>query len=299
MAKELYKKILESKEYVEKRGYIIFPLCFIFFIFTVWFTFKIFYVTPYGFYFLPVGQGDSSLIITEKGRKILIDGGPPSGNLPFWLDNILPFYDKYIDVVILTHPQLDHFGGFLKLLNSYKVGVFVENGTQNNTVSYLNLKKVIQNKNIKTIVLKRGDEIISGNDILKIVYPFDFEKNYKDLNEKAIVVEAFVKETKALFTSDIDKEIESKIINLVSNVDVLKVPHHGSFHSLNNSFFEKLSPYVSIIEVGKNSYGHPSDKVVEYLKGLGSLVLRTDSESAILRVFKDKDKIMISKMVSK
>lgn len=296
MEKEVWSKIVAVKDFINKRFYIALPVVCLFFFFSCSFLYQVFTPLKPGFYFFPVGQGDSSMVVTEKGRRILIDGGPPAGNLIFWLDQIIPFYDRYIDVVVLTHPQLDHFGGFLKLLKNYRVGVFVENGLQGNTWSYLALREVLREKDIKNIYLKAGDEMVSGDDLFKIVYPFDFKVDYKNLNEKALVIDAITSKGRALFTSDIGKETEDKIIGYISKVDVLKVPHHGSLYSLNDAFFVKTSPLVAVIAVGKNSYGHPSKKVIDALLKLNALVLRTDEERSIIRIIRNKDEVMVSRI---
>src|SRR3989344_4254135 len=110
-------------------------LCLALFDGMLWFF--VFFDRPAGgaaeLYFLDVGQGDSELIILPQGKdgrsiKILVDGGPPNGKLISDLSSILPLEDRYIDLVIMTHPQLDHFGGFIELLRRYEVGRFIGTG---------------------------------------------------------------------------------------------------------------------------------------------------------------------------
>lgn len=297
MAKEIFKVSLKIKEFLVGKLLIVFLVCFILFVFVVTSFFYIWRgeITA-GFYFLPVGEGDSELIVTREGRKILIDGGPLNGNLALFLDRIFPFYDKYIDVVIMTHPQVDHFGGLLNIFNSYRVGIFIDNGDKNNTLSYRMLESLISKKNITRISLRSGDEILNGNDVLKFFNPQRGNALDKDHNENALVFEANVGNIKGLFTSDIGKKTAEQIIDFVSFVDVLKVPHHGSVHSLSNLFFKKISPAVSIIEVGENPYNHPSKKVIDTLFDLKSLVFRTDDNKGIIKVFGDGEKIFISRM---
>jgi len=293
MAQEIYQNFLKVKKILEEKFSFFAPLVLIFFVFAFWFLIKTLQGPAWGFYFLPVGEGDSELIITKEGVKILIDGGPVNGNLVDLLDQILPPFDKYIDIAILTHPQLDHFGGFLKLLEYYRLGILIGDGLDNPTISYQNLKKLITQNNVKLLTFKSGNYIRIGNSWLNCIYPPE-GINVKDLNDAALVLEAEVENTTAIFTSDISSQVEDKIIPNLTSFNILKVAHHGSVYSFNANFFKKISPLLSIIEVGKNSYGHPSLKVIDFLKSINSAVIRTDQDG-LLRVYENQNNLVVKK----
>src|SRR3989304_4153325 len=110
------------------------------------------------YYFLDVGQGDGELIRMPGNAKLLIDGGPDN-SLMGQLGSVLPVTDRYIDMVLMTHPQLDHFGGFIEALKNYRVGVFLGTGRAGTTDAYRELIEVIRAKQIPYIALMEGDKI--------------------------------------------------------------------------------------------------------------------------------------------
>src|SRR3989338_3562112 len=157
-------------------------------------------------YFLDVGQGDSALI-KLPGRnggimKMMIDGGPGKQTLAS-LYNALPPTDRYIDVLILTHPQLDHFGGFIDILKRFEVGVFIHNGREGTSAGWDELKSILKEKNIRTVVLKEGDSIQYGDNHMKFLSPNDKFIKSKQLNDTPLVVVLESEESKTLFTADI------------------------------------------------------------------------------------------------
>lgn len=240
-------------------------------------------------YFLPVGEGDSELIITSSGAKILIDGGSLGSPVLENLGKVLPPYDKYIDMVILTHPQEDHFGGLIDVFKSYKVGIFISNGLKSTVKSYQSLADAVEEKKIRFVVSGAGDKIKIGNCSMTVLSPEKFSVATGDLNESAIVLEVESEGVRSVFTSDMTPRSESETMNVIEgSVDILKVAHHGSPYSSSASFVAAIRPVVSIIEVGKNSYGHPSPDVIERLKEVGSVVFRTD-ESGLLKISKNEN----------
>ena len=243
-------------------------------------------------YFLDVGQGDSELLVLNNKVKILIDGGPNS-DLSKKLANILPRFNNYIDLIILSHPQLDHFGGFLDLIKRYKIGAFIYSGEDNNTQSFQNLKKALQEKNIPIIILKEKDKISYLGDRMEMLWP---PQNFseEDVNEETLVVK-FISENglSVLFTGDIGIKTEEKILKQHDvKADILKVPHHGSKNSSSANFLREVSPKVSVIEVGKNSYGHPTKEVLNRLAQVKSQIFRTD-QNGTLKIVLNGEKLNI------
>jgi len=233
-------------------------------------------------YFLDVGQGDSELIDLPSGRQILIDGGPDSAKTLEALDRAVPPTDRYLDAVIATHPQLDHFGGLVGVLEKYNVGVFIYNSRVSNLPEWQALWSIIKEKKIPVVALKSGDDIRSGDSLIKVVSPSSADLDSKEPNDTALVMELEDKKASALFTSDIGSNIEAEILGRLDlPIGILKVAHHGSKYSSSQAFIQAIAPRLSVIEVGKNSYGHPTREALANLLRAGSEIHRTDKEGTI------------------
>lgn len=232
-------------------------------------------------YFLPVGEGDSELIVTESGAKILIDGGPANSAVVESLDAILPPFDRSLDLVIMTHAQVDHFGGLMDVVKSYRIGLFLWNGFGSGPETFERFKHILGNEGIPSLVVGAGDRIMVDGTEIRIVSPGDTRLAGDDLNNSAIVIEVSAENVKSALMSDVDSKTEEVLAGHIGHVDVLKVAHHGSKGSLSEKFFEITSPGIAVIEVGKNAYGHPSKEVVVALGAVGARVFRTDEEGII------------------
>ncbi len=249
-----------------------------------------------GLYFLPVGQGDSEMIVLQSGAKILLDGGPPGGAVLNSLDAILGPRDRYLDIVILTHPQLDHYGGLIDVLQRYDVGVFVSNGMTSDVPAYGDLAKALLDDGVRTVALQAGDTVRVGDGTLAVDWPSTAALQAGDLNLAAIVIEYSGGGMQALFTSDIDAKTEQAILpTLGGPANVLKVAHHGSKYSSSPELLAAVRPQVAVIEVGKNSYGHPASEALARLKDAGALVFRTD-EDGLIKISASGGRLDISKL---
>lgn len=234
-------------------------------------------------YFLDVGQGDSEFVILPGGVKILIDGGLPNGKVLDNLAKILPPGDRYIDLVMMSHAQLDHFGGLIEVMKRYRVGAFLTSGRTGEAKAFLDLEKAIKDNSIKIVVLGEGDKIFYKESEMDILSPnSDFLKS-KELNDTTVVAELKSKNAKALFTGDIGFNVESNLVkNNIGVVDILKVPHHGSKFSSSKEFLNELRPKIAVIEVGaKNTYGHPTKEALQRLAEVGAKIYRTDQNGTI------------------
>lgn len=234
--------------------------------------------------FFDVGQGDSIFIESPKRQQILIDGGPDSTVLER-LAKEMPFWDRTIDLIILTHPEKDHLAGLIEVLKRYKVENILWTGVIRDTPEYKEWIKLIEEEKARIIIAKVGQKIklISNpNNLIyfDIFYPFDelTGKEIEDSNDTSIVTELVFNDNTFLFTGDISANIEKKLIsvNLLTESDVLKISHHGSKYSTDDYFLENVLPEIAVIQVGKNSYGHPTPEVLEKLEKFGIKVLRTD-----------------------
>lgn len=243
-------------------------------------------------YFFNVGQGDSSMI-DIAGTRFLIDVG--RGNKVIYnIEKASSFsFNKYIDVVLLSHPELDHSGGIFNLLKNYKVGLVVYNGEKNKL--WVKIERKLKESKINYIALKRGDKILYKNYNFNILWPNKFINFPKSNNDQSMVIRFCSESGCALFMADITSKVE-KILQRHSNIeaDILKVAHHGSKYSSSLEFLNKVSPKIAIIEVGKNSYGHPTVEAIRRIKSIGAKVFRTDvdgeleilKQSNLLKVFK-------------
>ncbi|HNU96656.1 MAG TPA: MBL fold metallo-hydrolase [Candidatus Portnoybacteria bacterium] len=244
--------------------------------------------------FLDVGQGDAIFIESLNKQQMLIDGGPDASILEK-LGRVMNFYDHYIDIVLLTHPEQDHINGLIEVLKRYNVGEIVFTGTIRDTAQYQEFINLIKNKNIPIKIAYQGEKIDFGDGInLNILYPFENLKNQKlsDNNNSSIVSKLVYKNFELLLTGDIEKSVENKLIKEKVNLtaDVIKIAHHGSKTSTSEAFLKAVNAIMAVIEVGKdNKYGHPHQEVLDRLKNLivlqtgieGNIQLLTDGERII------------------
>lgn len=247
--------------------------------------------------FLDVGQGDAILIKTPFDQNILIDGGPDDSVIEELADN-LPWWDKSIDLMILTHPHDDHVNGLIDVLKRYNVEKVVYTGVVHTAPNYIEWLEIIRDKNIPTILINKPQTIEFGENCgLDIIYPrVDLSgKTVSNLNNSSIVSLLDCEDKRFLFTGDAEREIEEELVDFISNpplpppergielnVDVLKAGHHGSDTSSSEDFLNLVSPDFSIIMVGEdNKFGHPSLRILKRLERINSQVYRTDINGTI------------------
>lgn len=232
-----------------------------------------------------VGQGDAIFIETPGGRQILIDGGPDNTVLQR-LGEEMPFYDRDIDLVILTHPDRDHISGIVEVLKRYEVRMVLDNGIPKDDEVYAAYRDLIREKNIPHYTVKEGTRVGLG-EAIQLVTLHPGGKAYDETNNNSIVLRLDFGEDSFLFTGDIEKGAEFEMIQDGANldVDVLKVAHHGSKTSTTKFFLEKASPEIAVISMRRdNRYGHPHASILESLRKYGIKTLRTDIEGNITLV---------------
>jgi len=265
---------------------------FYLFLFLLFFVLFLFYLTSIKresnltFAMLDVGQGDALFIESPTGLQILVDGGRDKKTLSE-LSRLMPFYDKSIDMLIITNPDLDHIGGFLDILKNYKVETVLEPGTYNDSSIYKSIENIIKDKNIKRILARAGTRIdIGGGAYIEILFP-DRDVSIWDNNDGSIVARLVYGESSIMLTGDASKRTEEIVIeNLAPEYlesDILKVGHHGSRTSTSLEFVKEVNPKYAIISSGKtNKYGHPHKEVLEVLGNLDIEILRTDTLGTIV-----------------
>jgi len=241
--------------------------------------------------FFDVGQGDAIFIQTPQKHQILIDGGS-DGIVLEKLGRILPFWDKSLDLVILTHPDKDHMGGLVRVLERQNVQNVLWTGVQKDTQVYEAWEDAIaeerrEGANIQLV--KENVRISWSKDpraYIDILYPMKIEDiGASEINDTSIVSKLVFGETSFLFTGDISKKIESKFVEQHTDidVDVLQIAHHGSNTSSGEKYLVAASPDLGIIQVGnKNRYGHPHKDVLARIARLRIPVLRTDQNGDII-----------------
>jgi len=249
--------------------------------------------------FLDVGQGDSIFIEAPNGNQILIDGGP-TASVVRQLSKYIPFYDRSINMIISTHSDLDHIGGFPEIFKRYKIGKYITSDKKDSADLYLELEKLNETEKADRIFLQSGDRIIldeKRNIYLEALWPKD-SNSANDNNDTSVVVKLIYGKKSFLLTGDASTLVESEIISYLGddlsksilNSDILKIGHHGSKTSSSDQFVRYVSPEYSIISVGKdNKFGHPDKEVIDFLDQekikiletsiFGSIVFETDGES--------------------
>lgn len=243
--------------------------------------------------FLDVGQGDAIFIETLNKKQILIDGGPDLSILEK-LGKIMSFYDRYIDVVLLSHPEQDHLNGLIEVLKRYDVGVIVMAGIVRDTEQYKEFTNLIKNKKIPIYIAHNGGMIDFGDNIdFDILYPVENMNGRKlsDSNNYSVVGKLIYKNFSTLFTGDIEKSTENKLLKagIDLKANIIKIAHHGSKTSTSENFLKAVNALMAIIEVGKdNQYGHPHQEVLDRLKNL--LVLQTGI-SGNIQILTDGNKL--------
>jgi competence protein ComEC len=230
--------------------------------------------------FLNVGQGDATLVSYLGRYQMLIDGGPDGRKLLEELGKQMPVMDKKIEVVVLTHPDLDHLAGLIDVAKKYEIGVFLDNGAKAETEIFEELEEVLAQKSIRREVLIEKSEISFGEQLnFNVFNPVQKDSNNKDRNEDSIVLRMDFGINSFLFMGDASSQIEKEMLAGKANVDVdwLKVGHHGSKNSTSEEFLTATSPKTAVISVGaKNRYKHPAVEVLELLAKTKAVLLRTD-----------------------
>jgi competence protein ComEC len=247
--------------------------------------------------FFDVGQGDAILIKTPDHQKILIDGGPDNTIINKLGEN-LPFYDKEIDLMILTHPHADHVTGLVEVLKRYKVKKILATGVLCTTSEYIAWLEEIKKQKIPMEIAQAGQIISFGENLkLEILYPLEdlSGKQFENLNNSSVVGKLTFGKTSFLFTGDAETEVEEKLLNagVDFKVDVLKVAHHGSKNATSQEFLDKVQPKFAVISVGaKNKFGHPSQGTINRLEKMNAQVFRTDKDGDV-KILSDGEKVEI------
>ncbi|MEK7066907.1 MAG: ComEC/Rec2 family competence protein [Patescibacteria group bacterium] len=245
------------------------------------------------FYALDVGQGDAIFIETPRKNQILVDGGPNSKVLSE-LGEVMPFYDRTIDLIVLTHPQQDHIFGLVEVLKRYKVANVLITGVDYSGGAYEEFKKIISEKGINVFIAQSGQKVFLDKDTsLDVLYPFEklfSEKFAGDVNDTSVAAVLSFGNKKFLLAGDAGLMEEAGLVNSGADIDidVLKLNHHGSKYANSRLFLEKTSPEIAVVSSGKNNrYGHPHKETLGRLANIP--LYRTDTQGRIAVLTDGKD----------
>ena len=257
-----------------------------------------------------VGQGDSTLII-NKSIEILIDGGPDNTVIDC-LSKHIPFWDRTIEMVILTHPQSDHYTGLIAVTERYKVGKILANSLNAGSQTYELLKNRVLTRGVDVVNPVRGLRVMYNMIHIDILHPskeflaenllhnnltmgqFDNSSGVLgayttnlDPNEFSIVASLSFGSFKFLFTGDAGSELLDSLAttlseNGINSINYIKIPHHGSKYSVSENIYDLMTTGIAVISVGKNSYGHPHGEVIKLLSDKAIKILRTDTDGDIV-----------------
>ncbi len=239
--------------------------------------------------FLDVGQGDSQLVLLPGDVQILIDAGP-GANVSAKLGQYLPFYDKDIELAVLTHPHADHLRGFISIFKNYRVKNFMFSGANYDSRVYADFMAALEAEG-SNIYLARAGDLVSfvrysmsdknvQHPMLHILAPAEnhLGVNFKSIHDSMVVGQLELADKKFLLMGDAEEDLENQLItsNAIGDVDVLKVGHHGSKTSTSAKLLQAARPEEAIIQVGNNSYGHPYPAVLNRMAEFGVKIFRND-----------------------
>ncbi|MEW6696388.1 MAG: DNA internalization-related competence protein ComEC/Rec2 [Bacillota bacterium] len=250
-------------------------------------------------HFIDVGQGDSALIITPNGGRVLVDAGG-------WRDELLtgrgageqavvPYLHRlginHLEALIITHPHTDHAGGVRAVIRAMPVEMVVVSpyglaGEDQVDEGYDSLLKEIRDRDIPAHPASAGDQLkVDPALTLQFLSPQEkYAGTRSDANNNSLVMLLDYQGRTALFTGDIETETEEALMQegRLPEAEVLKVPHHGSGY-FQPDFFSQISPDIAVISVGANNrFGHPSPKTLEALRQINSKIYRTDRQGAVI-----------------
>ena len=259
--------------------------------------------TPISVHFLDIGQGDATYIEFTDGRDMLVDCSKDARVLPA-LGRSMKAFDRTIDYLVITHPHADHFGGCIDVLKRFTVKHIVYNGLESHSDPLWQLFwQVVQDEGAEITVIDHEQTWNMASSTVHFLYPdralgaLDIHENGvgdlgTKINDTSIVFLLQYGQEKALFTGDMESDLESTLVDrygILLDVDVLKVGHHGSPGASSQKFLDMVTPAWASISVGKeNTYGHPSQRVIKRLERLNTQVFRTDLDGdVILQIFSD------------
>ncbi len=240
--------------------------------------------------FLDIGQGDATFIEFPDGQKMLVDCAI-DGRILEALGRVMEFYDKDLDYLLITHPDLDHYGGCEEVLNRFNVKTIIYNGMKKEYDDmWQSFWTAVQNENAEYVEIDHEDVWEIASTSLHFLYPdqplaLATTTWQKDSNNGSIVFELAYEGVEVLLTGDAEAELEEYLLHTYGeqiDTDILKIGHHGSGGASVQEFVDMASPEKSVVSCGlNNKFGHPSRRVLKRLERASSTVWRTDLQGDI------------------
>ncbi len=237
-------------------------------------------------YFLDVGQGDAIFIKTPENHQILVDGGDKDYVIEE-LSEIMPFFDRTIDFMVLTHPHSDHIGGLIEVLKRFKVENILYTGVYFDDDMYSEFLKEINASGGRIFLAEASTDFRFGEVYLDILYPFSniSGQRFSNINNSSVAMRVVYGGRAVFLGGDIEKEVEEKLLLSGENLwaDILKVSHHGSKSSSMEEFLGRVGPEIAVIEAGReNKFGHPHAVTIRSLLRSGvDKIFRTDENGRV------------------
>ena len=238
--------------------------------------------------FLDVGEGDA-IFIQKGNQQVLIDGGPGPLAIGLGLSRRMPFWDRTIDLLVLTHPHSDHLAGLVEVLRRYRVGRVLYPPLDYHSPLFDEWSRLITENGIKSTVACAGQQVALGDGaIMEVLNPPVnlLSGSVSDLDNNGIVLHLEDGKVSFLLAADIMRDTEWELVRERAELSstVLKVAHHGSDTSTTSEFLGVVNPRAAIISCGAdNKFGHPDKEVIDRLEQkLGEEnIYRTDKYGTI------------------
>jgi competence protein ComEC len=239
--------------------------------------------------FLDVGQGDATLL-RLPGADILVDAGPADAGRKAILPYLRSQGIDRLDLVILTHPDLDHYGGLAHVAERIAIGKVIQPGGGSDARAWLDLRRVLERRGVAWESARAGQVLYrleGGRFELSVLGP-DRAEQYRNRNDNSLVCLLRARGARLLLTGDMEKASQARLMERRGGDGadwkgaILKVPHHGSDRTTDMAFLEAAAPEAAVISAGRrNRYGHPGPETLETLRGLGSRLFLTPVHGAV------------------
>lgn len=244
--------------------------------------------------FLDVGQGDAIIVRTPRGQNILIDGGPDN-RLLSQLADFLPWWERKIDYLVISHYHADHLVGLIELLNKYKVEhILVTAHGPSPDFLYQTWQRALAEHKLTPSIVRAGQKFIISDDLYWQILSAD--SDHKDYNENSLVIRLTYGQVDFLLMGDLPAAGELKLLEQgwPLESEVLKVGHHGSKYSSSADFLQRVKPELCLIESGlDNKFGHPHRETMDRLAKVACQIFNT--QNGTIKVRSDGQNLVVDK----